>query len=199
MRPKRPPELFSEANMLYWRKYLWHFWDFSAPSAVIQRPVVIRRPGNYAPLVTSLEGWACHKKPDMATHRAPVAATDRYFGHKFEALQLQENFVCTTKKKSGLSVDLKTMLFKNSSDFALGFHQGCGVEGFWVESDFFIRLEVQWIHFIHCTLTLGILTRACWNGTTSFEIFIETILAVYHDFHWLLVAAKSFDSQTSFM
>jgi len=22
----------SEANLLYWRKYLWHCWDFSAPS-----------------------------------------------------------------------------------------------------------------------------------------------------------------------
>jgi len=21
----------SEANLLYWRKYLWHCWDFSAP------------------------------------------------------------------------------------------------------------------------------------------------------------------------
>jgi len=35
---------FSEANSLYWRKCLWHCWDFSAPS------VVIRRPGNYPPL-----------------------------------------------------------------------------------------------------------------------------------------------------
>jgi len=33
----------SEANGLYWRKYLWHFWDFSAP------PIVIRRPWNCAP------------------------------------------------------------------------------------------------------------------------------------------------------
>jgi len=23
---------FSEENLLYWRKYLWHCWDFSAPS-----------------------------------------------------------------------------------------------------------------------------------------------------------------------
>ena len=33
----------SEANSLYWRKYLWHCWDFSA------LPLVIRRPGNFAP------------------------------------------------------------------------------------------------------------------------------------------------------
>ena len=33
----------SEANVLYWRKYLRHCWDFSAP------PAVIRRPGNCAP------------------------------------------------------------------------------------------------------------------------------------------------------
>jgi len=34
----------SEANLLYWRKYLWHCWDFSAP------PAVIRHPGNFTPL-----------------------------------------------------------------------------------------------------------------------------------------------------
>jgi len=28
----------SEANALYWRKYLWHCWSFSAPHAVISRP-----------------------------------------------------------------------------------------------------------------------------------------------------------------
>ena len=38
----------SEANVLYWRKYLWHCWDFSAP------PTVIWLPGNLAPLVTHL-------------------------------------------------------------------------------------------------------------------------------------------------
>jgi len=28
-----------EANLLYWRKCMWHCWDFSAPSAVIRRPL----------------------------------------------------------------------------------------------------------------------------------------------------------------
>ena len=27
-----------EANLLYWRKYLWHCWDFSAPPTVIWCP-----------------------------------------------------------------------------------------------------------------------------------------------------------------
>ena len=43
----------AEANLLHWRKYLWHFWYFPAAHAVI------RRPGNCAPLsplVTPL-GW----------------------------------------------------------------------------------------------------------------------------------------------
>ena len=48
----------SEANVLYWKKYLWQWscWDFSAPLAVIRppaviwRPIVIRQPGNCAPL-----------------------------------------------------------------------------------------------------------------------------------------------------
>jgi len=34
----------SEANLLYWRKYLWHLWKFPAS------PAVIRRPGNCTPL-----------------------------------------------------------------------------------------------------------------------------------------------------
>ena len=28
----------SEANVLHWRKYLWHCWYFSGPPAVIRRP-----------------------------------------------------------------------------------------------------------------------------------------------------------------
>ena len=37
--------VLSKANLLYWRKYLWHCWDFSAPPAVIRRaPAVIQRP-----------------------------------------------------------------------------------------------------------------------------------------------------------
>ena len=41
----------SEANVLYWRKHLWHYWDFWVPVAVI------RLPGNcasLAPFVTPL-------------------------------------------------------------------------------------------------------------------------------------------------
>jgi len=54
----------SEANVLYWRKYLWHRWDFSVPPSVIWRnsqwsgiPVVARHPGKcalFAPLITPL-------------------------------------------------------------------------------------------------------------------------------------------------
>ena len=36
--------VFSEANVLYWRKYLWHCWDFSVPPAVIRRPRAIALP-----------------------------------------------------------------------------------------------------------------------------------------------------------
>ena len=42
----------SKANALYWRKYLWHCWDFSAT------PVVIRHLGNCPhslPLVAHLQ------------------------------------------------------------------------------------------------------------------------------------------------
>jgi len=34
--------------------------------------------------------------------------------------------------------------------------------------------EVQSNYFLHCTPKLEILTRACWNGTISYETFIET-------------------------
>jgi len=34
--------------------------------------------------------------------------------------------------------------------------------------------EVQLNHFLHRNPKLGILTRACWNGTISFQTFIET-------------------------
>ena len=54
----------SEANLLHWRKYLWHCWNSSAPPAVIRRPpewfgtpMVIRRPGNCAPLVPLVMSW----------------------------------------------------------------------------------------------------------------------------------------------
>ena len=63
-RPHDRTRGLSEANVLYWRIYVWHCWDFSAPPAVIRHsmqwfgaPTVIRRPGNYAPfapIVTTL-------------------------------------------------------------------------------------------------------------------------------------------------
>jgi len=46
-----------KANALYWRKYLWHCWEFTANPAVIRcpqqlfgAPIVIRRPGICAPV-----------------------------------------------------------------------------------------------------------------------------------------------------
>ena len=56
----------SEANVLYWRKYLWHFWNFSAHSAVIWRPIVIRCPGNCPPFSPSLHPWM-QCLPDLGT------------------------------------------------------------------------------------------------------------------------------------
>ena len=46
----------SEANVLYWRKYSWHCWDFSTPPAVIWRPRSDFAPRRYAP------GYAICKK-----------------------------------------------------------------------------------------------------------------------------------------
>ena len=46
-RPILVPKVFWK-QMCWWRKYLRHCWDFSAPPAVIQRP------GNCAPLAPSL-------------------------------------------------------------------------------------------------------------------------------------------------
>ena len=74
-----------------------------------------------------------------------------------------------------------------------GFLGGVGV-GFLItpEAGFFHPTpEVQLNHLLHRTPKLRILTRACWNGTTSFETFNETDnSSVHHDFHWLVFAAK---------
>jgi len=51
----------SEANVLYWRKYLWHFWDFWHCWA---SPAVIRRPHS-----DSASGGLCPLNPP---HCAPV-------------------------------------------------------------------------------------------------------------------------------
>jgi len=44
----------SEANSLYWRKCMWHCWDFSAPSAVIRRSLQWLGAGELLPPCPSL-------------------------------------------------------------------------------------------------------------------------------------------------
>ena len=51
--PMFQPEVFLEANVLYWRKYLWHETLWRSPQW-FGAPIVIRRQGNCAPLVTPL-------------------------------------------------------------------------------------------------------------------------------------------------
>jgi len=52
-------------------------------------------------------------------------------------------------------------------------------------------LGVKLNHFLHRIPKLRILTRACWNDTTTFETFNETKNAsVHHNFHWLVFATK---------
>ena len=36
----------SEANVLYWRNYFWHCWDFRLPSQSFGAPIAICHPGN---------------------------------------------------------------------------------------------------------------------------------------------------------
>jgi len=86
---------------------------------------------------------------------------------------------------------------------------GCGVGGFWVESDtwehqesdFFIGLQKSnWIILLYRAPKLGILTHACWHGTFSFETFIETENSCCAPRFPLIVSCyKIADSQTSFM
>jgi len=64
----------SKTNVLYWRKYLWHCWDYSAPPP--RRFIVIRRPGNCACISGSKtfvmcgsidQGWAnCSSEESFA-------------------------------------------------------------------------------------------------------------------------------------
>ena len=53
----------SEAYVLYWRKYLWHCWAFSAPHAVIRRPHA-----------DSARGELC---PPCPSHYAPAPCIDK--------------------------------------------------------------------------------------------------------------------------
>jgi len=65
---------------------------------------------------------------------------------------------------------------------------------------FYPTPEVQLNHFLHRTPKLGILTRACWNGTISFETFIETDNSCrVPRFPLIASCYKIVDSQTSFM
>ena len=65
-----------KANALYWRKYLWHCWDFTAHPTVIRcpqqwygAPIVIRRPGNCAPVAPSRVTIlvSCRSTPESRT------------------------------------------------------------------------------------------------------------------------------------
>jgi len=42
----------SQAKVLYWRKYLWHYWYFSGPPQRFGAPIVIWRPDNCALLLS---------------------------------------------------------------------------------------------------------------------------------------------------
>jgi len=80
----------SEANTLYWRRYMWHYWDFSAPFAVIRRLLVIRRlhsasvpgekgpfaPTRYAPdIVHQISQKTMANKTDFSDAKPPVSKT----------------------------------------------------------------------------------------------------------------------------
>jgi len=51
--------------------------------------------------------------------------------------------------------------------------QGCGVGGFWSESDFFVRL---WMSNGIISTSHFKIGNSCWNGTISFETLVETDL-----------------------
>ena len=77
----------SEANILYWKKYLRHCWDFSAPPAVIRRsrqwfgaPIVIRHLWNCAPLAPiSLRPATRHLHYKQGCQIVLMSAGSRYF------------------------------------------------------------------------------------------------------------------------
>ena len=56
----------SEANVLYWRKYLWHCWAFSGA------PMVIRRPRNCPPLSPHYAPAPCIHKLQSCINIAPL-------------------------------------------------------------------------------------------------------------------------------
>ena len=65
---------------------------------------------------------------------------------------------------------------------------------------FYPTPEVQLDYFLHRTPMLEILTRTCWNGTISFETFVETENSCCAPWFPLIVSCyKIDDNQTSFI
>jgi len=75
----------SEVYVLYWRKYLWHCWDFSAPSAVF------RHPGNCAPILYA-PGCAYNVEVDFTR----LSLAERKWNENLSSLLLFQAYVdCT--------------------------------------------------------------------------------------------------------
>ena len=90
----------SKYRLLYWRKHLWYCWDFRRPPQWFGAPIVIRRPGKWAPLPSSLRpcsavrdsGVELHDtkgvtRSDGARGKAAPCLNLRSYGSKFTVLR----------------------------------------------------------------------------------------------------------------
>jgi len=106
----------SEADVLYWRKYLWHCWDFSVPPAVIRPPIIIRCPGNCAPLPPSLRPCTCNfdiagkifSMPFVA--KLGPATEISFIPLRATPILRQQSFVNTWRTELGENANSKTAL-----------------------------------------------------------------------------------------
>ena len=114
-----------------------------------------------------------HSLADWNVHRSEKILSTKCHAKQLEPYHLTE--------------DLRWKLYNSHAS-----RQGCGFGGFWVESGsyFFVRLrlEVQLDHFLHHIAKLRIPVEMI--PFLLKRLLIQIIIAVFHDFHWLLVATK---------
>ena len=111
-----------EANVLYWRKYLWHCWAFSVPHAVSRRAHGDSAPGelcpscppHYAPsacihklqscintaLLPKEWSWACYASTTKHYHKTVVLWHAKARGSDFVTEQERSHAICTRPRPS---------------------------------------------------------------------------------------------------
>ena len=81
----------SQANVLYWRKYLWYCWDFFAPPAVIWRPRNDSAPGELRPPCPPRNAPACNA---LCTLSCTCFATPDFYQYMLQCYRYKSLQIC---------------------------------------------------------------------------------------------------------